>query len=343
MKKDGLEIVFFGAGPVGGTVGGWIAAKHENVYFLDQGEIAEGMRAKGLTLYEGGKPETRQHVDVKVINDLSERPDADIIAVAVKNYSLDAVSKIIKDKVGDKPIIVGIQNGMENQHILPRYFSKVLYCVVGYNTWMDEPGVIGYQKKGPLVLGTPDNSLQDELAAVSALFNLGVETIVTDHLGDAVHSKLIINLTNSVTTLIGHGFKPVSSVAILQRILSNVLYEGIQITKAAGYHECKIGGMPPWLLLWASAKLPHVITRPLFKKNLAKMVVSSMAQDIILRKGSESELDTINGYFVQLADKVGVSAPYNKAIYNLCKRAFAAPEFEPLDVQDVWKEIRANL
>lgn len=344
MKKDGLELVILGAGPVGGSVGGWIAAQYDNVYFLDQGDVAAGMKAKGITLYEGGrKEETKQHVNVNVIDDLAERPDADIIVLAVKNYSLDAVARVVKDKVGDKPIIVALQNGVENQTILPRYFSRVVYGVIGYNAWMDEPGVIGYQKRGPVILGTPANTLQPELAAVAKLFNLGVDTPVTNHLADVAHSKLIINLTNSVTTIVGHGVRPISSYALLQRILSNLLYEGVQIAKAAGCKECKIGGMPSWLLLRASATLPQVITRPLFKKNLAKMVMSSMAQDVIQRKGSQSELETINGYFVQLAHKTGVRAPYNKAIYELCKREFAKPQFQPLDVKDVWKEIEPQI
>lgn len=340
---DTKEIIFFGAGPIGASVGGWIAEHYPHVYFIDQGPVAEGMRANGITLYEGGKPSTRHTLTVNVINDIAERPNADIIVFAVKNYSLDAVANVVREKVGDKPIVVGLQNGIENQSILPRHFSKALYGVIGYNAWMDEPGVIGYQKKGPIILGTPDNSLQNEIAEVADIFRIGVETVVTNHLADAVHSKIIINLTNSVTTLIGHGVKPVSSIGLLQRILSNVLYEGVRIVKAAGYGECKIGGMPPWLLLTASAKLPQLITQPLFKKNLAKMVLSSMAQDVIQRKGAQTEIDTINGYIVQLAEKTGTPAPYNKAVFAICKERFAAPDFAPMEVEELWREVAARL
>ncbi|MDQ1256864.1 MAG: 2-dehydropantoate 2-reductase, partial [Candidatus Hydrogenedentes bacterium] len=282
-------------------------------------------------------------IGVKVIDDLAECPNAEIVILAVKNYSLDTVARLIREKVVGDPIVVGLQNGIANQTILPKYFQRVVYGVIGYNTWMDEPGLIGYQKKGPVILGTPGNVLQEELNTVAALFNLGVDAPITSHLNDAVHSKLIINLTNSVTTIVGHGIRPISSYALLQRILSNLLYEGVQIAKAAGFKECKIGGMPSWLLLRASATLPQAITRPLFKKNLAKMVISSMAQDVIQRHSSQSELDTINGYFVELAQKTGVHAPYNKAVYELCKREFARPNFQPLDVQDVWNEIAQRL
>ncbi len=73
------------------------------------------------------------------------------------------------------------------------------------------------------------------------------------------------------------------------------------------------------------------------------MVMSSMAQDIIQRRGHDSELETINGYMVDLAAKNKIDAPYNRAIYELCKREFSKEKFKPMDVTDVWSEVSARL
>ncbi len=337
------KIVMFGSGAVGGSVGAWVASNYEHVYFLDQGEIADTIKSKGITHYKGDEKDKKETVSVKVIDDLNHVPDADVIVIGVKNYSLDAVAKMIKDKVGDKPIIVAMQNGVENQEILPKYFSKVIYCIVSYNAWMDEPVVIGYQKKGPLVFGTLNNELQAEMKEIAGIFGKGVETVITPHVKDAAHSKMIINLTNSLTTLIGHPQKEISSLPLFQKLLSNLTYEGVQIVKAAGYKECKLGGMPPWAVITASAKLPRRLTRGIFKKNVDKMVMSSMAQDILQRKGSESELESLNGYFLKLADEHGLKVPYNRAIYALCKDEFGKPDFVPMDVKEVWKKVKKML
>lgn len=341
-NKENINIIFFGAGPVGATVGGWVAAAYEHVYFLDQGAVADALRQRGITLYEGGKKQ-KQNVPVKVIGDLSEAPEPDVIVVCVKNYSLHAVSKIIKDKLGDAPVIVALQNGVENQKVLPQYFSQVIYGVVCYNAWMDEPGVVGYQKKGPLVLGTPENKHRFEMQAIARIFNKGVETVVVDHLMDAAASKMIINLTNSLTTLVGHRFKEISDPDLFQKLLGNLTYEGVKIVKAAGYNECRLGGMPSWLLLRASVTLPIAVTRGMFEKNVKKMVVSSMAQDVIQRGSQDSELDTINGWFIEQADRLNLKAPYNRTIYELCKERFAQPKFEPMDVKDVWEKVAERL
>ena len=343
MNPDELKIVFFGAGVIGGSVGAWVATRHDETYFLDQGEVAKSLREKGITQYWGDEPDKKVHTDLKVIGSLDEVPDADVIFIGVKNYSLPTVCEIIKKQVGDHPVIVGMQNGLDNQRILPEHFSKVIFCIVSYNAWLDEPGLIGYQKHGPLHIGTLKDELQEEKKAIAAVLNKGVETHIDDRIADAAHCKLVINLTNSLTTLIGMGFREITDRDLFQTLLSGLTWEGVQIIKAAGYKEVKLGGMPPWLILWAGAKLPKLITRPLFEKNVRKMVISSMAQDIIQRGGSDSELESINGYLLKLADKSGHPAPFNRAIYELAKKEFAKDKFEPLDVKEVWEAVAKKL
>ncbi len=154
---------------------------------------------------------------------------------------------------------------------------------------------------------------------------------------------MIVNLTNSLTTLIGHTIKEISDPGIFQKLLTNLTYEGSRIVKAAGYKECKLGGMPSWLLMKTAATLPQFLTKRAFEKNVKKMVISSMAQDIIQRGGSESELESINGYFLKMADANGVKVPYNRTIYEMCKKEFNKPSFQPLDVKDVWREVEKVL
>ena len=159
-------------------------------------------------------------------------------------------------------------------------------------------------------------------------------------LEDVVHTKLVLNLTNSFTTLIGHTLRPVSSMDLVQRTLSGLLREGVEVVREAGFKEHKIPGLPSWTLIRLSATLPPWLTRGLFRRNLAKMVISSMAQDVIVRGRPDTELDSINGYLVRLADEHGVKAPVNRAVYAICAREFARPGFEPMDVAEVWRQIQ---
>ena len=123
--------------------------------------------------------------------------DVDIVVLAVKNYSLAAVARQVREELGDRPIVVSPANGIDNQRILPEFFSKVIYGVVGYNARGDQPVVVGYRHKGSLAVGTPDNSLQDELRLVQSILARGCPTEITDRLQDAAHSNIVVDLTNA--------------------------------------------------------------------------------------------------------------------------------------------------
>ncbi len=340
---EDVKIVFVGTGAIGGSVGAWVSAVHANTYLLGRGAAGQAMRAHGITLYQSDRPEQKDNIAVRVLGSLDEARYADIVVVAVKLYDLESAAQAIQASLDDQALVLGLQNGVESQTVLPKYFSKAAYGVVGYNAWVDEPGVIGYQEKGPLVIGTPDNSLQDELRALAGIFTPGVETLVTTHLQDAMHSKLAINLANSVTTLVRRpdGADP-GELDLYQDLLSNTIYEGVRVIQAAGYHEDPQTGMPSWRTLWAAAKLPKFITRGLFRRNLKRLGMSSMGQDVLLRKRTETELEYLNGYLLQLAEQQGVSVPYNRAIYRLSKAHFARPDFQPLSAREVWKEVQAE-
>lgn len=170
LTSKELRVAFFGTGAIGATVGSWIAPHHEETWFLDQGRVLDALKADGITVYQGDrKQETTEHVKVKVMESLDELKTMDVIVLGVKNYSLDAVAGLIKRYAKDDVVIVSMANGIDNQSILPKYFAKVIYCIVSYNAWMDRPVVVGYQKRGPLVLGTPDNGLLTELSAVAEI------------------------------------------------------------------------------------------------------------------------------------------------------------------------------
>ncbi|TGA98423.1 ketopantoate reductase family protein [Sporolactobacillus shoreae] len=335
------KIVIFGAGAIGGSMGAWIANQYDNIYFVARGENEKIFRKDGITTYQGIDSNNKKKQPIKVIGNIQEARDADVIVIGVKNFSLDAVAKEIKRSVGDKPIIIGIQNGLENQTILPKYFSKVIYCVVGYNAWVDQPGVIGYQKKGPLILGTENNKLAEDMKAISDIFNLGPETQITEHFQDAAHSKLVINLANSLTTLVGLNVVDIQSSKFprFQKLFSRQLLEGIRIIRAANFKEHKIEGVPSWRQIWLLANFPRIITSKMFIANTKRFNISSMAQDVIQRNSQVSELESINGYILQMAKKYGVKAPVNQTIYQLCKESFSKPGFKPMDIDEVWEEV----
>ena len=331
-----MNIVIIGAGgAIGSCLAGWLTEVSNNIYLLDKPEVSEILKTKGVTFYK--ENEDKKTVKVNVINNLSDVEYPDVIIVVVKNYSLVTVAEMIKKDVKGSPVILAMQNGVENQKILPKYFDRVVYGIIEFNAWLDEIGVVGYQNRGPFVLGTLNNSLQEEMKSIADLFNKSVETIITDRIKDAAYCKMVINLTNSFTTLVGMGYRELTNIHAFKEILTNSMYEGVKILKKMGVKEFKAHTMPTWRSMMAGAKLPNFITDGIFKKNLAKMVLSSMAQDIIQRKAGASELDSLIGEFIKLADQYNVDIPYNRIVYRLCKERFYQDPFVPMTEEEVLK------
>ncbi len=329
------KILFIGPGAIGASVAAWVAESYASVWIMGHGETQTALREKGITTYDFAAPErTRRTVRVAAVDRPGDAGDIDIVVLAVKNYSLEAVARQVHEALGDRPVIVSMANGIDNQRILPKFFSKIIYCVVGYNARRDAPVVVGYQRKGPLLIGTPDNTLGEELRLVQSILGRGCPTEIVVRLQDAVHTKIVINLTNALDALVGRGSAPLSNLAAYQQLLSQTLWEGVRIIRAAGYREHRIAGIPSFALLHLAAALPGWLTRPLFQRELRAMRMSSMTQDVILRGAHDTELESITGYVVGLAAEHGVPAPYNRAICRLGRERFH-PGFQPLRCEEV--------
>lgn len=329
------NILFIGPGAIGASVAAWVAQTYPAVFVMGHGESQTALRKDGVTTYRFDDPDaTRRTTRVAVVDRPGEIGNVGIVVLAVKNYGLEAVARQVHDELGDRPIVVSLANGIDNQRILPKFFSKVIYGVVAYNARRDRPVVVGYQRKGPLLIGTPDNTLGAELGLVQSILARGCSTEITSRLQDAVHTKIVVNLTNALDALVGRGWRPLSNLAVYQGLLTQTLWEGVRIIRAAGYREYRIAGIPSFAFLRAGTLLPGWLLRPVFKRRLSGYEMGSMTQDVALRGAADTELESITGYVVGLAEQHGVAAPYNRAILKLGREKFR-PGFVPMRCEDV--------
>ncbi len=331
------DIVIYGAGSIGSTIGGWLTPKYRNVHLIARGEHAKAMKERGLTLLEANKiPET---VNVNVIDDLTEASNTKVLVLSVKNYDLEDAAKEISSKLSKEATIVALQNGVENQSILPKYFSKVIYGVVGYSAMISKPGTVEYQSRGPIYLGTVDDKPEHSIEEIYETFNLGFEAEITPHLQDTVHCKIVLNLTNALFTLVGLNYSEISSYGRLSTIASKLINEGIDVIQAAGYNEYRFKNYPSWRTLRLGLKLPSFIRTSVLKRSVRHAILNSMGQDVLIRRKKETELESLNKHILDMADSAGVEVPCNRALYNLCETHFNQQDFEPLTVKEVWDQL----
>jgi 2-dehydropantoate 2-reductase len=337
-----LNVLIVGAGAIGSSITGWIFPHNTNLHLLARGESVDAIRSHGLRLYQIGKEITTDPIPVKVIESLNEIPPQDIIIITVKNYDLDRTAETLKQQLGNQqPIIVTLQNGVENQQILPKYFSRAIYGVICYNVWREGPGKVAYVKRGHLIIGTPTNDLQPELQRVKDTLKTGLECTITNRLQDASHCKLAINLINALMALVGFRKRSIESEKILVHMTTRLLGEGIEVLQAAGFKEHKLGSLPSWRDIQIAVNIPESPTNPLHDFIINRVGPTSMTQDVFGEKPT-TELESLSGYMLELAHKVGVPMPINQAIYEIAKEQFC-PGFTPIQEIDLWEMINNRI
>ena len=116
----------------------------------------------------------------------------------------------------------------------------------------------------------------------------------------------------------------------------------MRIVRAAGHREHPVPGQPTWALIRLAVTLPPRVTRGQFRRNLKKMVITSMGQDVLQRGRTDSELESLNGHVLRMADRLGIDAPYNRTVYELCRERFG-PGFQPMTEREVLDAVRARV
>jgi len=153
----------------------------------------------------------------------------------------------------------------------------------------------------------------------------------------------VLNLSNSLFTLVGLNLHKISSFSKLSLLATQVISAGINIIQKDGYNEHVLRSLPNWKTISLSLKIPSFLRTLIFKKNVRHSAINSMAQDLIMKKRNITELDTLNGYILQLAQKNDVKAPYNKSLYDLSRKVFSDEVFEPLSVDETFEIIISNI
>lgn len=341
MGQGERGVVVYGAGAIGGTVGGWFAEAGVPVTFVARPAAARLLEEQGLRLYAHGHESAAKTVRVAAVADIGAAADAEVVVLAVKNFDLEKAASDIRAGLRDEPLVVALQNGVENQSVLPRHFRRIVYGVVGYNAWRDGANEFGYASRGPILLGVTDPALAAERDRAVALCARGFDCRAEERINDAALCKMLLNLMTGIMTVVGIGVREVEDYVALRNCIVHVLDEGIGVLKAAGVREARMHRGGSWASIRVLKLLPDFLAARVLRKALGRVHMTSMAQDVYVAKRGLTELESLNGYFVRLADAHHVAAPYNRKLLGVMREWLAQAEIRPMHERDLWAKLRA--
>ena len=316
----GDRVAVLGAGSVGCFIGGAWSAAGLPVSFIGRPRIAHDIRDHGLTLtdYTGWKAELAQ-VDYACVP--AALGEASIILVCVKSGATAEAARDIAEHARDGAMVISFQNGVSNHDTLEGKLGgrfRIVRGMIPYN--------VAYLGAGHFHKGVAGSLWAEDRREIRALAErIGDGPAALRPSRDMVGlawGKLLINLNNAVSALSGLTLIEELKQRDYRRVVAATQREGLALLRRAGIKPRKVGPVPPRLL-------PGVIGSPdwLFRKIFLKgwkidaRARSSMSDD--LAAGRKTEVDTINGELVALAERLGRAAPVNSKIVRLIRLAEA--------------------
>ena len=201
-----MRFIIFGAGAIGGTIGGRLHQHGHDVTLIGRGRHYEALRDRGLVLQT---PDGTSTLPIPVVDGpegIDFRPD-DVVILAMKTQDTPAALARLVACADPSPAIVCAQNGVENERLALRVFPDVYGMYVVVPATHLEPGVVHADSTpitGILDLGrypSGTDRVADDIAAVleASTFSARSDQAIMRW----KYAKLLTNLANALEAAAG--------------------------------------------------------------------------------------------------------------------------------------------
>ncbi len=294
-----------GAGPVGCIVAAFLAKGGHDVTLCD---VVPALLAPaldpGITLE--GAENLRQKVTrtCLTVDDLAQY-DPQVIIITVKANVLPLIASAIEGFYKEGMYVISWQNGIDTELELTKTLgrSPVMRAVVNYGCGLVGPGHVRLPFHHPphYIQELDAASKAATLAIAQALTRSGLPTEHTAQIVTMVWRKAVLNACmNPVCAVTGLTMNRAMSDPIVFQIVEALVKECIQIARA---NEINLG--------W------DFFVNALAYMRSAGDHKPSMLMDI--EAGRRTEIDYMNGKFMEYGARAGLATPYNKTLHALVK------------------------
>ncbi len=310
-----MNVLVFGAGAIGGYLGGSLALQKNRVVFLERPHNLDRLK-NGITLNLGDQ--VHRVSDIQVVTSI---PDAlkltkfDVSLFALKSYDTAAALESIKPFVGELPPFLCLQNGVENEAALAAVLGddKVIAGTVTTSVAKDGPGKIRVERlRG---VGIANHPLSSQI--MSSFNAAGLNPKLYASADSMKWSKLTTNLLCNATCAI-LDLKPAEIMAnsAIFKLEMAQIGEALAVMNALNLQVVDLPKTPVRALAFAASRLPLALARPLMARGVGRGrggKMPSLHIDLHSGKG-RSEVDWLNGAVVRVGKRLGVQTPVNSLL-----------------------------
>ncbi|WP_297809855.1 ketopantoate reductase family protein [uncultured Finegoldia sp.] len=304
-----MKIAILGAGAMGCMLAKAAQSPENEVNLVDPYEAhMKKIEKDGIKIINRAGGECVVKVDYAK-TDSKDLDIQDVVVILVKGYDTEKILRENMNLVGDKTIVMTLQNGIGNVDIIRNVDIKeenIAQGIMFISASIEEPGVIsaGYDSdKTNIIFGAVSDKHDDKVFKdIEKAFNKNeIITELNPDVDRIMWRKLYINAIYNLPCAVMHLSTKYTrtdenSVAILKKISD----EFIAVTDKLGYN-------------FDGDKLFRKYVTDAFEEY--GDILPSAAQDT--QKHRKTEAEFLNGAIVRQAKKLGLEAPVNETIYRL--------------------------
>ena len=311
-----MRFVIYGAGAVGGAIGGRLFQAGHDVTLIARGAHAAALRATGLVL---GSADGSETLGIPVAEHPAEAGlrAGDVVVLAMKSQDTGTALAELAACAPDGIAVACAQNGVANERLALRHFPDVYGITVYLPATHMEPGVVLVASSpvtGILDLGRYPAGVDDTARTVAAA--LSGATFPSEARPDVMrwkYNKLIMNLGNAVDAVCDWQGAEGDERDAARDLARRVRAEGEACLAAAGI---------------------EVATEEEFRERRGDLLTMKPIEGAPLRRSSSwqslargagtIETDYLNGEIVLLGRLHGVPTPANALLQRLARGVVAA-------------------
>ena len=294
-----------GAGPVGSIVAAFLAKGGYEVTLCDViPDLIKPATDPGIII-EGAENLQQKVTRTCASVDEIAQYKPDVVIITVKANALPLIASAIEAFQRDDMYVVSWQNGIDTELELAKALGRkpVMRAVVNYGCGLAAPGHVKMPFHHPphYIQELEAESAPAAIAIADALTSSGLETEHTDQIISMVWRKGVLNACmNPVCAVTGLTMAQSMNDPIVFNIVDALVKECIKVARA---NEINLG----WDFY------PHAIA---YMSNAGNHK-PSMLMDI--ENNRRTEIDYINGKFVEYGQQAGIETPYNITLKSLVK------------------------
>lgn len=310
-----MNILIDGSGAIGIALGASMISQGFNVSFYSREKTAKALKKNGIErtgLFNHLKIHSNQY---KVYTNYEDIPnnEFDFVFVCSKTianediaFKLNENRRILKD---DFKIII-FQNGFGNDEEYLKYFNKEnVFCarvITGFSR--PEPNVSEITvHTEPILLGSLQNIDPKPLKIIAeSITESGIPCEISYNLSQYLWAKMLYNCAlNPLGAILKVNYGALTENPYTISIMNQIIAEIFDVIEASGYKT-----------LWST---PEEYEELFYSKLVPDTYnhYSSTFQDI--EKKNKTEIDSLNGKVIEIAEKYNIEVPVNRTLYNMIK------------------------